>query len=95
MYTDVISKKEVVHNDVKRETFEIIKISTDSNDTAVLLENVEFTFILKRYVDYYGSFEEALKHIDEYADDEFYVMTTDKKGYCISKPLAYGTYIRK
>ena len=95
MYTDVISKKEIVHNDVKREPFEVINVSTDTNDTAVLLENVEFTVILKRYVDFYGSFEEALKHTDEYADDEYYVMTTDSKGYCVTKPLAYGTYIRK
>ena len=95
MHTSVISKKEIVHNDVNREVFEIIKVSTDTNDTAVLLENVEFTIILKRYVNFYGSFEEALKHIDEYADDEYCVMRTDDKGYSMSKPLAYGTYVRK
>lgn len=89
MFTSVISKKEVVHNDVKREPFELIKISTDTNDTATLLENVEFTIILKRYVDFYGSFEEAAKHISEYADDEYCVMRTNEKGYSLSKPLAY------
>lgn len=93
MHTSVINKKETVHNDVKREPFEIIKVSTNSNDTAVLLEDVEFTAILKRYVLYYGSYEEALKHTSEYADDEWCVLKTDSAGYSISKLLSYGTYV--
>lgn len=93
MNTPVIAKTGVVHNEAKKEPFEIIKISTDTNDTATLLENVEFTAILKRYVDYYGSFTEALKHTSEYAEDEWCVMKTDFKGHCISKRLAYGNYV--
>lgn len=93
MHTPVINKTGVVYNEVNKEPFEIIKVSTDTNDTATLLENVEFTAILKRYVDYYGSFEEALKHTSEYAEDEWDVMRTDSRGYCMSKRLAYGNYV--
>lgn len=93
MNTPTIEKEEKVHNDIKREPFEVIKISTNSNDTAVLLENVEFTAILKRYVEFYGSYKEALKHTSEYADDEWCVIKTNSSGYGISKPLSYGTYI--
>lgn len=91
--TPVIYRYGTVLNDVKREPFEIIKVSTDTNDTAELIEGAEFTVILKKYVDFYGSFDEALKHIDEYAFDEYCVMTTDEKGYAISDRLAYGTYV--
>lgn len=92
-YTSVVSKYGYVYNSVKTEPFEIVKISTDTNDTAELIENAEFTAILKKYVDFYGNFDEALKHTDEYAFDEWCVMTTDKKGYAISDRLAWGTYV--
>lgn len=88
-YTSVINKYGYVYNSVKTEPFEIIKISSDTNDTAQLIENAEFTAILERYVNFYGSFDEALKHTEEYAFDEWCTMTTDKKGYAISDRLAY------
>ena len=91
--TPVIYRYGAVLNDIKREPFEIVKISTDTNDTAELIENAEFTAILKKYVDFYGSFEEALKHTEEYAYDEWCVMTTDKKGYAKSNRLAFGRYV--
>lgn len=91
--TPVIYRYRTVLNDVKRELFEIIKISSDTNDTAELIEGAEFTVILKKYVDFYGTFEEAMKHTDEYAYDEWCVMTTDAKGYAISDRLAWGTYV--
>ena len=82
-------------NDVRREPFEIVKVSTDTNDTAELVENAEFTAILKKYVDFYGSFDEAMKHTDDYAYDEWCVMKTDSKGYVKSDRLAWGTYVVK
>lgn len=92
-YTSVITKYGYVYNTVKTEPFEIIKVSTDTNDTAELIENAEFTVILKKFVEYYGGFEEAMEHTDEYAFDEWCVMTTDEKGYAISDRLAWGTYV--
>ncbi len=91
--TPVIYRYGTVLNDIKREPFEIIKISSDTNDTAELIEGAEFTVILKKYVEYYGSFEEALKHTEEYAYDEWCVMKTDVKGYAMSNRLAWGTYV--
>lgn len=93
MYTAVIPKTGTVYNEVKREPFEIVKISSDTNDTAVLLENVEFTAILKRYVEHYGSFQEALKHTSEYKDDEWCIIRTSANGYGISTAMSYGTYV--
>jgi hypothetical protein len=93
MNTAVITNNGTVYNQVNKEPFEIIKVSTNSNDTAVLLENVEFTAILKRYVEFYGSYEEALQHTSEYAEDEWCVMKTNAAGYSKSKQLAYGTYV--
>lgn len=92
-YTSVITKTGTVYNTVKTEPFDIIKVSTDTNDTAELIEGAEFTVILKKYVEYYGSFEEALKHTDDYAYDEWGILTTDEKGYAISERLAYR-YLR-
>lgn len=92
-YTSVINKYGYVYNSVKTEPFEIIKVSTDTNDTAELIEGAEFTVILKKYVDYFGSFEEAMKHTDEYSFDEWCTITTDKKGYAISDRLAFGRYV--
>ena len=43
--TPVIYRYRTVLNDVKRELFEIIKISSDTNDTAELIEGAEFTVI--------------------------------------------------
>ncbi len=91
--TPVIHKIGMVFNDVKREPFEIIKVSTIVNDTAELIKDAEFTVILKKYVTYYNSFEEALKHTSEYANDEWCMMKTDEKGYAKSNKLAWGTYV--
>lgn len=91
--TSVLTKTSTVYNQIKREPFEIIKISSITNDTAELIENAQFTAILKRYVDYYGSFNEALKHTSEFAEDEWDVLTTDSRGYAKSKRLAFGNYV--
>lgn len=47
-----------------------------------MVENAEFTLILSKYVKHYGSFEEALKHIEEFADDEYAVIRTRYKWAC-------------
>lgn len=92
MNTPVITTSDVLKNDVQRAKFEVIKISSNTNDTAPVIENAEFTAILTKYVDYYGSFDEALKHINEYADDEYSIFKTQANGHGVSNLLAYGEY---
>ena len=90
--TNVIKKEINVTEDVQRARFEIIKISSNDNTTANKIANAEFTVILSKYVDYYGSFEEAAKHLNEYAEDEYDILKTDGNGHATSKLLAYGIY---
>lgn len=90
--TAVIKTDTTVNEDVDRAKFEIIKISSNNNSTANKIANAEFTAILSKYVEYYGSFDEALNHLNEYADDEYDVIITNKNGHGTSKLLAYGLY---
>ena len=92
MNTKVIKLEDTFTNLVKKAKFEVIKISSIENTTAPVIEGAEFTAILTKYVDYYGSFDEALKHLDEFAEDEYSIFKTDKNGHGISGLLAYGKY---
>ena len=92
MNAKVIKLEDTFTNLVKKAKFEVIKISSIENTTAPVIEGAEFTAILTKYVDYYGSFDEALKHIDEFAEDEYSIFKTDKNGHGISGLLAYGKY---
>src|SRR5699024_10329650 len=78
MNTKVIKLEDTFTNLVKKAKFEVIKISSIENTTAPVIEGAEFTAILTKYVDYYGSFDEALKHLDEFAEDEYSIFKTDK-----------------
>lgn len=90
--TDIIEIDETVTNTVQKAPFEVIKVSTNDNTTAETVAGAEFTAILTKYVDYYGNFNEALKHLDEYADDEYSIFKTGEDGHGISGLLAYGEY---
>ena len=90
--TKTISVKGNVTNQVQKAKFEIIKVSGKDSNTAKVVEGAEFTAILTKYVKYYGSFDEALKHLNEYSKDEYSVFKTDKTGHGISNLLAYGEY---
>lgn len=92
MNTPIIKLNEKVENTVKKAKFEVIKISSNTNTTADVVENAEFTAILTKYVDYYGSFEEALKHLNQYAEDEYSIFKTQANGHGVSGLLAYGEY---
>lgn len=74
--TAVIKLEGTVANVVQKAPFEIIKITTNQNNTAQVVEGAEFTAILERYINYYGSFEEAQKHIKEFAEDEYAIIKT-------------------
>lgn len=92
MNTKIIKVEDTLINKVKKAKFEVIKVSSNTNDTAPILENAEFTAILQKYVDFYGSFDEALKHLDEYAEDEYSVFETESNGHGISGLLSYGKF---
>ena len=90
--TEVITIEKTLTNRVQKAKFEVIKISSVTNTTAPTVEGAEFTAILTKYVDFYGSFDEALKHLDEFAEDEYSVFKTGADGHGISGLLAYGHY---
>ena len=92
MNTPVIKISDTLKNTVEKAKFEVIKISSNTNTTAEVIENAEFTAILTKYVDFYGSFDEALKHLDEYAEDEYSIFKTGADGHGVSGLLAYGEY---
>lgn len=92
MNTKVIEVAGTVTNIVEKAPFEVIKVSTNENATAETVANAEFTAILSKYVDYYGSFDEAKKHLSEFATDEYSIFRTGTNGHGISGLLAYGEY---
>lgn len=92
MHTRVIKAEDTFTNQVEKAKFEVIKVSSITNDTAPILPQAEFTAILTKYVNYYGSFDEALKHLDEFSKDEYSVFKTENTGHGISGLLAYGEY---
>ena len=92
MNTPVITSDNTFSNQVQKAKFETIKISSITNTTAPIVEGAEFTAILTKYVKYYGSFDEALKHLNEYSKDEYSVFKTSNNGHGTSGLLAYGDY---
>lgn len=92
MNTPVIKISDTLKNTVEKAKFEVIKISSNTNSTANIIANAEFTAILTKYVDYYGSFDEAKKHLDQYAEDEYSIFKTGADGHGVSGLLAYGEY---
>ena len=78
--------------------FEIEKVITDEdNDSGVVQKEsgAEFMVVAKKYVEKYGSVEEAYNHKSEFTNKEYDYLTTDKNGYAKSKDLAYGTFVIK
>ena len=90
--TKVIKTSGIVTNKVQQAPFEVIKVTTNDNAIAETVEGAEFTAILTKYVDYYGSFDEALKHLNEFAEDEYSIFKTGSNGHGVSSLLAYGEY---
>lgn len=92
MHTRVIKAEDTFTNTVEKAKFEVIKVSSITNTTAPIIPEAEFTAILTKYVNHYGSFDEALKHLDEFSKDEYSVFKTENTGHGISGLLAYGEY---
>lgn len=79
--SSVITSNNTFSNQVQKAKIETIKISSITNTTAPIVEGAEFTAILTKYVKYYGSFDEALKHLNEYSKDEYSVFKTSSNGH--------------
>ena len=92
MNTKIIEISDTATNTVQKAPFEVIKVTTNDNTTAEVVGDAEFTAILSKYVEYYGSFTEARKHLDEFAEDEYSIFKTGTDGHGISGLLAYGEY---
>ena len=90
--TKVIEITGTATNTVEKAPFEVIKVTTNDNTTAEVVADAEFTAILSKYVDFYGSFDEAKKHLNEFAEDEYSIFRTGTNGHGTSGLLAYGEY---
>lgn len=88
----VVTKSITVKERVKSQAFRIIKVSSDNNGEAELLEGVEFTIKSQKDIDKYGSWEKA-PIAKNYKGEESAILVTDSKGYAISERLPYGTYV--
>lgn len=81
-----ISLDSTVVETVKKQAFEIIKVSTDGDETETdYVEGAEFTVKLQSDIEKNGW--DSAKTYD--------VLITDEKGYALSKELPYGTYLVK
>lgn len=80
---EITNKSTTVYETVMRQAFEMLKVGTngDSGETEIL-EGAEFTVKLTSDV----------KRMGWDAAPTYDVLTTDKKGYALSKELPYGTY---
>ena len=96
--TPVVVANALSGEQVKKQAFQIEKLeSSGTSGELPPLSGAEFTYILKSYVDKFGSFEEAVKVAE--ANDgriktsEWGRMVTDDNGYAKSKELPFGKYI--
>ena len=93
--TATVTIDQTVKEQVITGRFQITKFITDGEQSEIVKpeQGAEFTVVLQKYVDRYGSVSEAIKHRDEFADREWDILTTDKNGIAVSKDLAYGVYV--
>ncbi|MDE6195956.1 MAG: hypothetical protein K2F55_03745, partial [Erysipelotrichaceae bacterium] len=86
-----------VEDEIKRGKFSVSKGIAQTDNSEIMKPEVgaEFITVLKKYVEQYGSVEEAYKHRDTFASDEWDLLVTNNTGYAQSKELAYGTYVSK
>lgn len=85
IHQDISVNRKVVET-VKKQAFEIIKVSTDGESTETdYVKGAEFTVKLQSDIDKNGWDNAAI----------YDVLVTDEKGYALSKELPYGTYLVK
>lgn len=79
---NVVVKNVTSYEQVKKQAFQLIKVSTDESEETDLLAGAEFTVKLASEVNQVG-WEQART---------YNILTTDNKGYAKSIELPYGTY---
>lgn len=90
---DIIVKDTVINGNVQ--ITKVAEIDPDNSEINDPEPGAEFTVVLKKYVDQYGSIEAAYNHRAEFSNREYDLLVTDDEGIAISKKLAYGTYLIK
>lgn len=86
------SKENVIVGD-----FELEKIITSGDESEIVEkeQGAEFLVVAKKYVDKYGSIEEAWEHRSEFTEKEYDKLVTNKSGYAKTRKLAYGHFVVK
>ena len=82
---EVVIRNQSSKEQVKKQAFQIIKVSTEGSEESDLVANAEFTVKLTSEVNQVG-WDKART---------YNILTTDKKGYAKSIELPYGTYTVK
>lgn len=77
--------------------FEVEKIITSGEESEIVEkeEGAEFIAVAKKYVEKYGSIEEAWEHRSEFTEKEYDHLITNSSGYAKSRKLAFGTFVVK
>ena len=93
-----VTAKTTVSEKVITGNFEIEKVITSGDEDSGVVEKeqgAEFMVVAKKYVDKYGTIEQAWEHRTEFTNKEYDYLTTNKNGYAKSKDLAYGNFVIK
>lgn len=93
-----VTAKTTVSEKVITGNFEIEKVITSEDEDSGVVEkeqDAEFMVVAKKYVDKYGTIEEAWSHKEEFTNKEYDYLITNKNGYAKSKDLAYGDFVIK
>ena len=87
----------IVPENVALGDFTLRKVITDGQESEVTRPEADakFVAISRKYVEQYGSFEEALAHVSEYGINEWSELVTDENGNAKSGKLAFGEYFVK
>lgn len=93
----VVTSKSTSKEQVIVGNFEVEKIITSGENSEIVEkeEGAEFLVVAKKYVEKYGSIEEAWKHKDEFTNKEYDKLITNAEGYDKTNDLAYGTFVVK
>lgn len=95
--TRIVTNKTTSKENVIVADFELEKIITSGDESEIVEKekDAEFLVVAKKYVEQYGSIEEAWNHKDEFTEKEYDKLVTSNTGYAKSRKLAYGTFIVK
>ena len=95
--TKLVTNKTTSKENVIVADFDLEKVITSGDESEIVEkeEGAEFLVVAKKYVEQYGSIEEAWEHRDEFTNKEYDKLITSNRGYAKSKMLAYGTFVVK